>query len=216
MDDIWKLFEETNRLFKESATQAEARRQEAEARFERELEETKRFLRDSRTETERMHQETERMFQETDKRIKETSTRIGRLGERWGEFVEGLVALACETMFLERGIPVHKVYSRARARLPGNRRMEIDLLVSNDTVAVGVEVKSNLRSEDVRQHMDRLSEFKEFFPEFAQKRLMGAVAGIVVEEGVAEYAMKQGLSMIMQSGDNVRLINEPAFTPRIW
>ncbi|MBF0625788.1 MAG: DUF3782 domain-containing protein [Magnetococcales bacterium] len=174
------------------------------------------MLQESRADAERRHQETERMFQETDRKMKETSTRIGRLGERWGEFVEGLVAPACETMFMERGIPAHKVYSRVRARLPGNRRMEIDLLVSNDTVVVGVEVKSNLRSEDVRQHVERLGAFKEFFPEFARKRLMGAVAGIVVEEGVAEYAMKQGLFVIMQSGDNVRLINEPAFAPRIW
>ncbi|MBF0624979.1 MAG: DUF3782 domain-containing protein [Magnetococcales bacterium] len=223
IDDIWKLFEETNRLFKESDTRAEARRIESEARFQRDLEETKRSLRESRAEiermhqeTERMHQETERQFRETDKKIKETSTQIGRLGGRWGEFVEGLVAPACETMFMERGIPVHKVHPRTKATLPGNRRMEIDLLVINDIAIVAVEVKSNLKSEDVERHVERLGAFKEFYPEYAHKRLMGAVAGIVVEQGVADYAMKRGLFVIVQSGNNVHLINEPAFVPRIW
>ncbi|MEO5372628.1 MAG: hypothetical protein H7833_21385, partial [Magnetococcus sp. DMHC-1] len=115
------------------------------------------------------HQETERV-------VRETSRKVGNLGERWGEFVEGMVAPACETMFIERGIPVHKVHPRTKAWLPGNRHMEIDLLVINDTAIMAVEVKSELQAKHVRKHLDKLVEFKEFYPEYASRRLMGAVA----------------------------------------
>ncbi|MBF0626414.1 MAG: DUF3782 domain-containing protein [Magnetococcales bacterium] len=196
--------------------QAEARQKEADARFEREQEETNRLLRESREAADRRHQETERVLQQTSRRVEEASKLVGRLGGRWGEFVEGLVAPACETMFMERGIPVHKVHPRTKATLPGNRHMEIDLLVINDIAIVAVEVKSNLKSGDIERHVERLGEFKEFYPEYANRRLMGAVAGIVVEKGAAEYAMKQGLFVIVQSGDNIHLINESAFAPRIW
>ncbi|MBF0175264.1 MAG: DUF3782 domain-containing protein [Magnetococcales bacterium] len=138
------------------------------------------------------------------------------MGGRWGEFVESLVAPACETLFAERGIPIHKVSPRIKARLPPNRQMEIDLLVVNtDTVAV-VEVKSKLSVEDVREHLSRLAEFKEFFPEYPERRVLGAVAGTVIEENICRYAISAGLFVIVHAGDTVRLANDTAFVPRVW
>ncbi|MFM6407494.1 MAG: DUF3782 domain-containing protein, partial [Microcystis sp.] len=60
-------------------------------------------------ETERRFQETERRFQETDRQITRLSKEIGNLGGKWGRFVENMVAPACETLFLNRDIPVHQV-----------------------------------------------------------------------------------------------------------
>ncbi|MBF0420727.1 MAG: DUF3782 domain-containing protein, partial [Magnetococcales bacterium] len=99
--------------------------------------------------------ETDRKMRETDRIVKEVSRQIGRLGGRLGEFVEGLVAPACKTLFAERGIPIHKVSRRVEADLPGNRHMEIDLLVLNTDAAALVEVKSKMMVEDVRDHLAR-------------------------------------------------------------
>ncbi|MBF8274899.1 MAG: DUF3782 protein [Magnetococcales bacterium] len=212
LEDIWMLFRETSRLF-----------QESKERSERDLEETRRILRESSAETDRRSQETDRKFQETDRKLQETgrivkevSRQIGQLGGRWGEFVEGLIAPACETLFLDRGIPVHRVYPRAKAKYPGNRHMEIDLLVVNTDAVVLVEVKSRLREENLREHLTRLAEFKEFFPEYANKRVMGAVAGIVMEENVKRFAMNEGLFVIVQSGETVTLANDIQFIPKTW
>ncbi|MBF0175671.1 MAG: DUF3782 domain-containing protein [Magnetococcales bacterium] len=205
IDDIWKMFEETNRMFKESEARAEARSRERE----REFQEIRRAMQESSA-------KTDRQMQETDRKLKEVSKLVGNLGGRWGEFVEGLVAPACETMFMERGIPVHKVHPRTRASLPGNRHMEIDLLVIDGTAVVIVEVKSELKVDDVRRHMERLGEFKEFYPEYADRRIMGAVAGIVIDQGVEQFAMKQGLFVIVQAGESVRLANDMAFVPRLF
>ncbi|MFM6375839.1 MAG: DUF3782 domain-containing protein, partial [Microcystis panniformis] len=68
-------------------------------------------------ETERRFQETERRFQETDRQITRLSKEIGNLGGKWGRFVENMVAPACETLFLNRDIPVHQVSQRVRKRL---------------------------------------------------------------------------------------------------
>ncbi|MBF0427078.1 MAG: hypothetical protein HQL66_14795, partial [Magnetococcales bacterium] len=196
-----RKFQETDRKFQET----DRKFQETDRRFQ----ETERQIKEAILEMRRDHQETERG-------VRETSRKVGQLGGRWGEFVEGMVAPACKTLFIERGIPVHKVHSRTKASLPGNRHMEIDLLVIDDTVIVAVEVKSELRAEDVRHHLDRLVEFKEFYPEYVDRRIMGAVAGIVMGEGVVQFAMKQGLYVIVQSGESVRLVNDKAFEPRVW
>ncbi|MBF0624952.1 MAG: DUF3782 domain-containing protein [Magnetococcales bacterium] len=197
-DDIWKLFRETDRKFQES----------------------ERLMRESRLDSDRRIEaamrESTLSRQETEQAMREVSRRIGDLGNRWGEFVEGLVAPACETLFAERRIPVHKVHQRSRARLPGNRYMEIDLLVVNSTVTVAVEVKSTLRIENIDHHVARLATFREFFPEYAAHRLLGAVAGIVADPAVQRHAMAQGLFVIVQSGTTVCLANPADFQPRVW
>ncbi|MBF0146803.1 MAG: DUF3782 domain-containing protein [Magnetococcales bacterium] len=203
-------------MFQESKQEWEQRFLESKEESERDLEETRRILRESSAETDRRSQETDRKFQETDRLVKEVSRQIGQLGSRWGEFVEEMVAPACETLFLDRGIPVHRVHQRVKAKYPGNRHMEIDLLVVNTDVVVLVEVKSELWVGDVREHLNRLEEFKGFFPEYVDRRVMGAVAGIVVEEHVEGFAMNEGLFVIVQSGDAVKLANDKEFNPKTW
>ena len=54
-------------------------------------------------------------FKETDSRFKETDKKfekmIGKLGDRWGEFVEGIVAPAAVRLFRERGIEINLHYN---------------------------------------------------------------------------------------------------------
>ncbi|TRV03503.1 MAG: DUF3782 domain-containing protein, partial [Microcystis wesenbergii Mw_MB_S_20031200_S109] len=108
---------------------------------------------EAQKETERCFQETERRFQETERILKEQSLKtdrqitrlskeIGNLGGKWGRFVENMVAPACETLFLNRQIPVHQVSQRVRKRLDG-KTLEIDVLVTNENHVLVVEVKSS-------------------------------------------------------------------------
>jgi len=137
------------------------------------------------------------------------------LGGRWGEFVEGLIEPACIDMFTKRGIPVDDVFSRAR-RKRGGQTMEIDLLVANTVAAVLVEVKSNLRVEDVHNHLERLDQFKIFFPRYADCMAYGAVAGIVIDADADQFAINKGLFVIAQSGESVHIVNDENFVPKIW
>jgi hypothetical protein len=177
-------------------------------------------------ETERMFQETDRRFQETerllkeqsqetDRKIREVNKQIGDLGGKWGRFVENMVAPACETLFLKRGIPVHQVSQRMKKRLNG-QTLEIDVLVTNENHVLVVEVKSSLGVNDVKDLMDDLQQFREFFPEYAQKQLYGAVAGIEIEEGADRYAYRQGLFVLAQAGETVSILNNPDFEPKNW
>ncbi|MEO5334831.1 MAG: hypothetical protein H7839_22700 [Magnetococcus sp. YQC-5] len=188
-------FEDVWRMFQEMAREDRERREE--------------MAREDRERWERL----ERQMQETDRKLKEVSTLVGNLGGRWGDFVEGLVAPACETLFAQRGIPVHKVSRKIKVILPNGRRKEIDVLVENTEMVALVEVKSALTIEDVREHMVRLVDCKVIFP---NKRVIGAVAGIVIDETVDLFAMRNGLFVIVQAGDQVRLVNDESFVPREW
>ncbi|MGK7944748.1 MAG: DUF3782 domain-containing protein [Microcystaceae cyanobacterium] len=209
----------------ENAQAAERDRQEAQRRSEeaeRRFQETERILREQNEETDRrfqeMSQEIEKMSQEIDrmsKRVDLVSQQLGKLGGKWGLFVENMVAPACETLFLHRGIPVHLVSQRVKKR-EGGDTLEIDILVTNNDHVLVVEVKSSLGLENIKELMEYLREFRHFFPEYSNKQLYGAVAGIEIEDGADRYAYRQGLFVLAQSGENVSILNDKQFQPRAW
>ena len=129
-DDVWQLLaelvkaqKETERIIKKQSLEAEQRLKETDRRFQ---------------ETERLLKEESK---ETDRKIKEVSKQIGALGGKWGLFIENMVAPACETLFLNRGIRVHQVSQRVKKRFNGDT-LEIDVLVTNEHHVLVVEVKS--------------------------------------------------------------------------
>ena len=199
-DDVWRLLAELVEAQKET----ERCFQETERRFQ---------------ETEQRFQETERILKEqslkTDRQITRLSQEIGNLGGKWGRFVENMVAPACETLFLNRDIPVHQVSQRVRKRLDG-KTLEIDVLVTNENHVLVVEVKSSLSVDDVKELIKNLTEFRQFFPEYNHKQLYGAVAGIEIEEGADKYAYRQGLFVLAQRGENVAILNDTEFQPKTW
>ena len=184
-DDILRLFQETDRKFKEIAEQSSER-----------------------------SKEIDRQFKETDRKIKEVSVSIGRLGNRLGDFIEDAVRPAAVRLFHERGIEVHDVFQNLTVQR-GDESLEIDLMVVNDTEAVGVECKSNLKIDDVNEHLERLAKLKRISPKYANVKLMGAVAAMVIPENVARYAIGNGLFVIGQSGDHLEICNDRAFKPAV-
>lgn len=160
-------------------------------------------------------EQTERQMKETDRKLKEVTRAIGRLGNRLGEFVEEMVRPAAVRLFQERGIAVHQVFPRAYAERDGDA-MEIDLLVVNTTEVVLIEVKSELKTDDIKEHVDRLGRFKKLFPQYAGFRVMGALAAMVVPDDAARHAYRQGLFVLAQSGDTVTIRNGGEFKPGVW
>ncbi|MDJ0670403.1 MAG: DUF3782 domain-containing protein [Microcystis sp. M53598_WE2] len=203
-DDVWKLLAELVEAQKET----ERCFQETERRFQ----ETERVLKEQSLETERILKE---QSLKTDRQITRLSQEIGNLGGKWGRFVENMVAPACETLFLNRQIPVHQVSQRVRKRLDG-KTLEIDVLVTNENHVLVVEVKSSLSVDDVKELIKNLTEFRQFFPEYNHKQLYGAVAGIEIEEGADKYAYRQGLFVLAQRGENVAILNDTEFQPKTW
>jgi len=166
-------------------------------------------------ETDRKFQETDRKFQQTSREIRAVNESIGRLGNRLGDFVEEMVRPAAVRLFREQGIDVHEVHRGVEASRGGDD-IEIDLLVVNTSDVVAVECKSLLSIDDVNQHLASLNKFKKMLPTYAEKKVMGAVAAMVLPDNVARYAYRQGLYVIAQSGDHLLIRNDTKFKPHIW
>jgi hypothetical protein len=151
----------------------------------------------------------------TDKRLNELGKQIGGLGNRLGEFVEGVVRPGLVRLFRERGVDVRETHRDLEAERHG-KKAQVDLLVVNDTEVVVVEVKSKLSQRDVEEHLERLALFKELFPRYADARVLGAMAAMVVPEKQAAFAEAAGLFVIGQAGDDAVFLNSEGFEPRAW
>ena len=152
---------------------------------------------------------------ETDRRLNELGKQIGGLGNRLGEFVEGVVRPGLVRLFRERGIDVRETHRDLEAARNG-KKAQVDLLVVNDTDVVVVEVKSKLSQRDVEEHLERLALFKELFPRYADARVFGAMAAMVAPGKQAAFAEHAGLFVIGQAGDDAVLLNSEGFQPRAW
>lgn len=195
-DDIWAILRELAQSQKET---------------DRKFQETDKKFQD----TDRKFQDTDRKFQDTDRKIKEVTTSIGKLGNRLGDFIEDAVRPAAVRLFRECGIDVHEVHGNVQAKRD-NEGIEVDLLVVNDTDVVAIECKSNLSVDDVQDHLEQLDKLKRLLPTYADKRVMGAVAAMVIPDNVALYAYRKGLYVIGQSGDHLEVRNNESFRPKVW
>ena len=184
-----------------------------------EIKETSREIKENSREIKEIHKELSAEIKETQKitarEIKAVNTSIGRLSNRLGEFVEEAVRPSAVRLFRERGIDVHEVHQNVTSNREGSA-FEIDLLVVNNQDVVAIECKSNLSIDDVNEHLERLEKIKRFLPDHVNKRISGAVAGMVIPANVATYAIKKGLYVIGQNGEHLELRNEKSFAAKTW
>jgi hypothetical protein len=192
-----------------------AQSQQELSQSQQELSQSQQELSQAQQELSQAQKETDKQIKETDKQINRVSKQIGELGNRLGEFVEWQVRPAVVRLFQERGIDVHEFHPGISVKRD-NEGLEIDLLVVNDTDAILVEVKSKLTQRDVDEHLQRLAKFKRLMPRFRDVKALGAVAAMIVPNEVASYACRQGLFVLVQSGENVIILNDAEFTPRVW
>ena len=188
-DEVWEMFREIAKRFEET-----------DPKFK---------------ETDRQFKETNLQFKETDRKIQQTNEAIGRLGNRLGEFVEGLIKPAVVRLFQQRGIEVHEVHRDLSGERDGVAT-QVDLLVVNDSVCVVVEVKSRLGVDDVNEHLERMAKFKRVFPRYGDTQAHGAVAAMVIPNDVASYAYRKGFFVIGQKGETVEILNDAKFRPVAW
>ena len=244
-DEIWAILhgiaqsqKETDRILKESSEERKETerilkelsedRKETD-RILKELLEDRKELSEDRKETDRIlkelsedrkelsenRKETERELKSLSREVKSVSTSVGRLGNRLGEFVEEAVRPSAVRLFRERGIDVHEVHQNITAKRDGDV-LEIDLLVVNNNDVIAIECKSNLGIDDVNDHLERLEKIKRLLPDHKNKRISGAVAGMVIPENIAMYAIRKGLYVIGQNGEHWELQNDMSFKAKIW
>ncbi len=173
--------------------------------------ETDRKMRESSELTDRkMRESSER----ADRKILDLSREVGNITDTMGRFAENMVAPAIVKLFNERGIPITDYAQRVHSQ---TRKIEYDIVAFNKDCVVVVSVKLTLRVNDVKEFLyERLPIFKDVFPRYKEMKVLGAVAGASIVQASEIYAMKRGLYVLAQSGDNIALLNDDTFEAKVF
>ena len=151
-----------------------------------------------------------KMFQETKEQIKETNKAINGIGKSNGEIAEdfffnGLKSTMkigeIKISFIDRNL---ERFSK-KLQLKG----EYDILLSNDSLIVIVEIKYKVRTEDIEELLNKkIPNFRKLFPRYSNFKIQGAIAGLTFEKKSIELGKKYGFYIITQSGENFKYLNE--------
>ena len=187
-------------------SQIEQEKRERARELERQLREQERQERDR--EQEKRKRELDALFAETDRQLKETSLEVKRLSRQLsgttGHIVEGLVSSSTERIFQKAGLELHNSGRNLKRSIPSEKiAMEVDVLLSNEEMAIPVEVKANCTEANVKRFLHQMGHFRRLFPEYDGKEVYAAMAAINYEKGAAELAHKEKLLVIRVNSDDI-------------
>ncbi len=182
---------------------AERKREEAERRIADEL-------------------ERKQMSAERDKELKkisrDLSKKIAELGDVLGMYAEAQVKERIRELFAERGIVCDGMTIHYEKGTADDELMyEIDILLYDTDYVIAIEVKHRLKNSHIDEHLERLEKCVIKPPKGAEgKKILGAVATMIVSNETEAYARNCGLYVIKPSGKSVKIANPPNFKARAW
>jgi len=207
-EQVWKLFMETDKKFKE----------------------TDKLLAEQSRETREQMKETDKLLTE---KFQETDRKIDKLAKLYGGVSENSCDVAEE--FFYRCLSAVQDFGRRRlqnrnsifgieydqvGRLEKKTKKlqgEYDIVLYNGGTIIVIEVKYKLHPSDVGDFANRkLTNFRLLFPEYSNKKLIGGVAGLCVPNQSYEMAQSLGLLVLTQSGENISVMNPEGFLPRLF
>ena len=198
--------EDVDKKFKEVAES----RKEGQEDVDKKFKEVAESRRKGREEIDKEFKELAEINKEIGKRINQL---IGEWGNQWGEFIEKLVDSNMIRLLEQQGIEVKHTTTRVKDKRP-HHRWEIDILAINGKETVAIEVKKNLKKEDVDYFIEVLNMFKNDWADCANKTLYGGMAYLTCQEQVVKYAENLGLFVFQATGNSATLMNEPGFKPK--
>ena len=183
------------------------------------IQETRESIRESAREREKEALEWKKKNDELVQQMKETARKISDLGSRIGEIIECMVEGGIVDKFRVLGYDITQCARNVKFGSPkSDTQGEIDLFLEDGEIAILIEVKTTLQTADVRKHMERIAKYRRCADEKGDKRcFVGAVAGAVVEGDAREFALENGMYVIVQSGGAVEIVRCPTgFQTKKW
>ena len=185
------------------------------------MEKTERIVQETAEQMKVLTAETDRKIQKTAEQIEQTNKDVGGLTSSIGNIITNMVKGNIVEKFQALGYDNLDDYCE-RKKFKNNKlgiTGEVDLFLENGDIAILIEVKTTLETKDVRDHIERMEKFRRWVDARGvdKRRFIGAVAGAVVDGDAAEIAFKNGLYVIVQSGEAVEIMAPPeGFVPKKW
>ncbi|MDR3181814.1 MAG: hypothetical protein LBT89_02670, partial [Planctomycetaceae bacterium] len=178
------------------------RRERAEERAEREAADEKRWAEAEKQRLERKADD-EKRWAEAEKQRKELNQQIGGIGKSMGQHAEDFFYKRLARTLSLGGMTIEKS-TRNLKPSRGNVQDEFDFVLHNGIGIVLGEVKYKFRRVDLKKLIKRkMRNFRILCPEYSDKNIFLAIAGLSFEDGVNAEARELGIAVLQKDGKNV-------------
>ncbi|MCK5509616.1 MAG: hypothetical protein KAI50_13970 [Desulfobacterales bacterium] len=154
-------------------------------------------------------QNTDEQLKKTIKKLDEIGKQLGDLGLVQGEVAEDLFYRNVSYLFKNRDMNFRDVKRNLKKKGVG----EYDIVAVDSDAVLVIEVKNKLQKRMVDRFINKgLPKFKEAFPQYRDRKLLGGIGASVVKDDVGRYAEKAGLYVLTQNSEGgVTIANREKF-----
>jgi len=172
-----------------------------------------------RTESElREFKDEMRAFKEENRQqTREMNIKWGEMAKKLGTITEDLVAPRIPRIVKEEfGLEATDLMVRRKKKLADGRSKEYDAIAVAGECVFVEETKSTLDSEDVKDFIKDIQEFRDYFPEYEKNKIIGVLASLYVDENVIKYAERSGFLVLAVGDKLMEVMNTKGFKPKEW
>jgi hypothetical protein len=171
----------------------------------------------------RVFKEEMRTFKdETRREHRNLNKQLGEIANKQGRMTEDLVAPSiCRILKEVLGCPPSEECGQAeRVRRPHpkvkGRRKEFDVIAECDGYVLVNETKSSLKPSDIPELKKTIRQFREYFPEYKDMKIVGSLATLDVDDSLVKYASREGILVLAVGDELMDIKNEPGFQPAVF
>jgi hypothetical protein len=180
-------------------------------RLSREMREFKEEMREFKEEMSEFKEEMRVFKDETQEENRRMNRRWGELANKMGTLAEDLVAPSIPRIMSEIvGCPEGErafLTVRSSRRLPNGESREFDVIAGCGDLLLINETKTRLGPRDVSEFIQALERAHEYLPEYADRKIVGALASFYVDPSVVTYGERAGLIMLGMADDVMTLLS---------
>jgi len=156
-------------------------------------------LKKSQDRTEKYIQETSEQMRKTDIHIKTLSQNIDGVNKSIGLEVEDFFYSSLKENPTLANTKFDYVYQNDTRNIKG-KTQEIDILLENGSTIGVVEVKNRVSQKSIDQLDKIIDNFYYFHKDYADYKVIGAIAGKIFPKHLQTQALNKGYSVLMQQG----------------
>jgi len=213
-DMIWAILMENSKQLQESRLQLERTNSILNEKFQK-TDEKFQKTDEKFQKTDEKFQKTDKKFLETERMFKEIHGELGGIGKSNGKIAQDYFYSALSKNMKLGKLDFDFIDSNLR-RKKKNTEAEYDIIMYNQKKVLIVEVKHVFRLEHLPKFYEtQLKRFRILFDDYKNYKLYGAIAGMTFEDGVIDEAQKYGFYVITQFNENMQILNEENFTPKV-
>jgi hypothetical protein len=170
----------------------------------------------------RMEQGNAKFREDSDRNHRTLNKQLGEIANKQGRMTEDLVAPSiCRILKEVLGCPPSEECGQAeRVRRPHpkvrGRRKEFDVIAECGDYVLVNETKSSLKQSDIPKVKKTICQFREYFPEYKDMKIIGSLATLDVDDSLVQYASREGILVLAVGDELMDVKNEPGFKPAIF